>query len=118
MFRDELNRLDEQKHHLADKIFKNVVFSQRMGLVFTVVMWYIGMMLGSFVAAWYLVPAIQKRNLYASIHAKVYTSLSIHSNHNDFDLEFPVCLPFLHMYVHTVRFGHGDVRQWMSFLWR
>lgn len=94
MFRDELNRLNKENAHLADKIFNNVVFSKRMGLVLTVVMWYIGMMLGSFVAAWYLVPVVQKRNIYVSIHTKVHTLLPIIPNRNDFYIDFSVLFFF------------------------
>lgn len=67
-FRDELIRLKKERSHTADKIFKMIVVSERIGLLLTVVMWYVGMMLGSFVAAWFLVPAVQKRNIYVSIH--------------------------------------------------
>lgn len=51
-------------------IFKKHPISERVYLIFTIVVWYIGMMLGSFLAAWYLVPVVQKRNIYVSIDTK------------------------------------------------
>lgn len=45
---------------------EKITFLHHAGLMFTIVMWFIGVMLGSFVAGWFLVRVVQKRNIYVS----------------------------------------------------
>lgn len=73
---DEANKMNATR--VIDTILKNRLISERIYLILTIVMWYIGMMLGSFVAAWYLVPAVQKRNIYVSIDTKQKKNPLIH----------------------------------------
>lgn len=67
---DEANKTNATRARVD--IFKKHLISERAYLMFTIVMWYIGMMLGSIVAAWYFVPAVQKRNIYVSTDTKFY----------------------------------------------
>lgn len=63
-YRKHLEKIKPTK--LVDKMLKRVIFSQRIGLIFTVIMWYVGVMIGCYVAGYYLVRVVQKKNIYVS----------------------------------------------------
>lgn len=63
-YRDDLKTINETKWE--DHFFKIVMFSERVALMFTIIMWYVGMMLGCFVAGWFLIRIVQKKNIYVS----------------------------------------------------
>lgn len=64
LYREDLNKIDKKKW--PERYFEVFMFSEKVGLMFTIVMWYIGMAVGCFVAGWYLIPHLQKRNVYVS----------------------------------------------------
>lgn len=43
------------------------IFSHRGILTLTIVMWYVGIMLGCFASGWFLVRIVQKKNIYVSL---------------------------------------------------
>lgn len=47
-------------------LLQHIAFDDMMGLTFTVVIWYVGAIIGSFLAGWYLLPSVQKKNIYVS----------------------------------------------------
>lgn len=59
-----------------ERFFKVVMYSGRGLLMFTIVMWYIGMMLGCFMAGWFLVRIVQKKNIYVSFFAYLHQHLN------------------------------------------
>lgn len=64
VYRDDLDKMNEtewERHY-----FKAVMIRGRVGLIFTIIMWYVGTMLGCFVAGWFLVRIVQKKNVYVS----------------------------------------------------
>lgn len=63
-YRDDLDSINQTEWQ--QRYFKIVMFSERGGLMFTIIMWYVGMMLGCFVAGWFLVRIVQKKNVYVS----------------------------------------------------
>lgn len=48
------------------ELLQHVAFENLMGLLFTVTIWYVGAIIGSFLAGWYLLPSVQKKNIYVS----------------------------------------------------
>lgn len=65
IYRRDLNEINDT--NWREHFFKIVMFSERNGLRFTIIMWYIGVMLGCYVAGWYLVRVVQKKNVYVSV---------------------------------------------------
>lgn len=55
---NDTNRITQLLQHIA--------FDNFMGLLFTVTIWYVGAIIGSFLAGWYLLPSVQKKNIYVS----------------------------------------------------
>lgn len=64
VYRDDLKSINETDWR--ERYFRIVMFSERGGLMFTIIMWYVGMMLGCYVAGWFLVRIVQKKNVYVS----------------------------------------------------
>lgn len=63
-YRKHLEKINATR--LANRIFERVMFSQRIGLIFTVIMWYVGVIIGCYAAGYYLVRVVQKKNIYVS----------------------------------------------------
>ncbi|XP_055322601.1 uncharacterized protein LOC129578299 [Sitodiplosis mosellana] len=61
-FRDDLSQIN--KTEWRERYFNDVMSSERVGLMFTIICWYVGMILGCFVAGWFLVRTVQKKNVY------------------------------------------------------
>lgn len=64
IYRNDLKKFNATK--FEDRIFQRFMFSERYALIFTIIMWYVGVMIGCFVAGKYLVRMVQKRNIYVS----------------------------------------------------
>lgn len=65
IYRRDLNEINDTNY--GEHFFKIVMFSEKNGLRFTIIMWYVGVMLGCYVAGWYLVRVVQKKNVYVSV---------------------------------------------------
>lgn len=64
IYKKDLEHINTTKWR--EHFFKIVMYSERNGLMFTIVMWFVGVMLGCYVAGWFLVRVVQKRNIYVS----------------------------------------------------
>lgn len=65
IYRRDLEHINETEWR--DHFFAIVTFSERNGLMFTIIAWYVGVMIGCYAAGWFLVRVVQKRNIYVSI---------------------------------------------------
>lgn len=52
--------------------FGVAMFEERVVLMLTIVLWYIGMILGCLVAGWFLVRVVQKKNVYVSFFLSLF----------------------------------------------
>lgn len=96
LYREHLKKINATK--FPDQMFERFMFSQRMGLLFTVIMWYVGVMIGCYVAGYYLVRVVQKKNIYVSncvillyyytLHILLMYRLSFNINHTRFQFTF------------------------------
>lgn len=64
IYRSDLEHIN--KTEWREKYVAVVMFSEQNVLMLTVMMWYVGVLLGSYVAGWFLVRVVQKRNIYVS----------------------------------------------------
>lgn len=69
---NDTSRISELLQHLA--------FDDLMGLLFTVTIWYVGAIIGSFLAGWYLLPSVQKKNIYVS-HSTSLVAQQMNNSH-------------------------------------
>ncbi|XP_031620629.1 uncharacterized protein LOC116339104 [Contarinia nasturtii] len=60
-FNELIGFVNKNETHFFDVPY---TFSDRGGLMFTIILWYIGMGLGSLLSGWLLVPNVQKKNIY------------------------------------------------------
>lgn len=64
LYREDLSQVAKIKW--PERYFEVFLLSGKGGLLFTILMWYFGMAIGCFISGWYLVPKIQKKNVYVS----------------------------------------------------
>lgn len=50
---------------------KRLIYPNGSAMKLTIIMWYVGIALGCFVAGWFLVRVVQKKNIYVSRHSFV-----------------------------------------------
>lgn len=53
-------------------LVNHISFPDWSGLYFVVIIWYIGGIIGNLLAGRYLLPSVQKKNIYVSFPVKVY----------------------------------------------
>lgn len=63
----EKNKTSVSHHHfwIVEEVRK-WIYPHGFLLKLTIIMWYVGIMLGCFLAGWFLVRIVQKRNIYVS----------------------------------------------------
>lgn len=88
-FRDDVARGDENstvayQFWIVEKVRK-WIYPHGSLLKLTIIMYYVGIMLGCFVAGWFLVRVVQKKNIYVSCFALVVCLIVSFS----FSLNFP-----------------------------